>query len=83
MSIMDTIYRELREQDIGTDVALYMCQGLHDMTLRHQYVFLRRVQGYSQTEIGNELHRHQKGISEMIRGPLHAVASILEYSCPI
>ena len=80
MSLVDAIYEDLKSQDIKTETAVDLCHNLTRLNRCQQWVFLRRVQGYTQSEIGHELSAGQQRVSEIIHGPLHVLASILEYS---
>ena len=80
MSLVDTIYGSLKEQDIKTDTAVDLCHNLTRLNRCQQWVFLRRVQGYTQTEIANEMCSRQQRVSEIIQGPLYTLVSILEYA---
>jgi predicted transcriptional regulator len=80
MSLVDAIYEDLRDQNVKTDTAVDLCRNLSRMNRKQQWVFLRKAQGYTQEEIGHELHRDRSGVSRIISGPLHVLASLLEYS---
>jgi DNA-directed RNA polymerase specialized sigma subunit len=78
MSLIDAVYGSLREQDVKTETAVDLCRNLSRLNKSQQWVFLRKTQGYSQEEIGHELHRHRSRVSRIITGPLHSLASLLE-----
>lgn len=80
MSLLETVYSELREQNVNPLTAVDLCGGLRRMNRAQQWVFLRKVQGFTQEEIGQEMRCRQQRISETINGPLHVLASILAYS---
>jgi DNA-directed RNA polymerase specialized sigma subunit len=76
-SLIDAIAYEMDEAGCGPISIRNVCLRLEGMDDRSRVVFLRRIEGWSETEIGREIGLAQSNVSLVIHKRLACLQSLL------